>query len=337
MFFSVIVPIYNVSEYLPRCIESVLCQTFGDFELILVDDGSRDDCGKICDEYAKKDERIKVVHKEHGGLVSARQAGVRKARGQYIMHLDGDDAFLPDALESAYEIIEKHQPDVVAFAHKPWTDGVVGDTVYDYLKEGLYVGEDVKTKLHPKILSDENMESMLYFLWGKALRREMATYYQVNISTDIVLGEDVCCTAPCYFEAKSVYVSKKAVYLYTIRQSSLSNRVKPEHITHIENTIKRLQKLELVPADFDEQVSRYSFFMCFTILASAAEKGQFRDISQLKKRILGSLHIAEIKKAKFKNITPKTRIGLFLMKRKLIGLTFCFLYLCKLAKQIRKG
>ena len=101
MLFSVIVPIYNVQKYLKRCIESVLSQTFSDYELILVDDGSLDECPTICDEYAKTNEKIKVIHKQNGGLVSARQAGIRVATGDYVFHLDGDDAVLPDALESA--------------------------------------------------------------------------------------------------------------------------------------------------------------------------------------------------------------------------------------------
>ena len=114
MLFSVIVPIYNIEKYIRRCIDSVLLQSFADFELILVDDGSPDMCGAICDEYAKKDERIKVIHKENGGLVTARQAGIKVAGGDYIFHLDGDDAILPDALESAYKIICDTGADIVS-------------------------------------------------------------------------------------------------------------------------------------------------------------------------------------------------------------------------------
>ena len=117
MLFSVIVPIYNVQKYLKICIESVLSQTFQDYELILVDDGSLDDCGAICDNYAKDNKQIKVIHKQNGGLVSARQAGILEASGDYVFHLDGDDAILPNALESAYEIIKKHNPDIVSFSH----------------------------------------------------------------------------------------------------------------------------------------------------------------------------------------------------------------------------
>ena len=90
-FISVIVPVYKVEKYLHRCIDSVLAQTFTDFELILVDDGSPDNCGKICEEYAEKDERIHVIHKENGGLSSARNAGLDIATGDYIVFIDSDD------------------------------------------------------------------------------------------------------------------------------------------------------------------------------------------------------------------------------------------------------
>ncbi|MBQ9833306.1 MAG: glycosyltransferase family 2 protein, partial [Clostridia bacterium] len=88
---SIIVPVYNVEKYLSRCIESILAQTFTDFELILVDDGSPDSCGKICDEYAEKDSRIKVVHKKNGGVSSARNAGLEAASGELVLFCDGDD------------------------------------------------------------------------------------------------------------------------------------------------------------------------------------------------------------------------------------------------------
>ena len=99
---SILVPIYNVEKYLPRCIESVLSQDFKAYELILVDDGSPDQCPQICDEYAKKDSRIKVVHKRNGGLVSARLAGFMEARGEYVMHVDSDDYLLPSAISTLY-------------------------------------------------------------------------------------------------------------------------------------------------------------------------------------------------------------------------------------------
>ena len=91
MLFSIIVPVYKVEKYLKCCIESILTQSFSDFELVLVDDGSPDNCPKICDDFAKQDKRVKVIHKQNGGLVSARKAGVKVASGEFIVNIDGDD------------------------------------------------------------------------------------------------------------------------------------------------------------------------------------------------------------------------------------------------------
>lgn len=88
---SIIVPCYKVEQYLPNCIESILCQSYTNWELILVDDGSPDNCGNICDDYAAKDNRIKVVHKKNGGLSSARNAGMKVMNGEYVTFLDSDD------------------------------------------------------------------------------------------------------------------------------------------------------------------------------------------------------------------------------------------------------
>ena len=338
MLFSVIVPIYNVQKYLKRCIDSVLAQTFDDYELILVDDGSLDDCGAICDDYATTNEKIKVIHKQNGGLVSARQAGIRVATGEYVFHLDGDDAILPDALESAYEIIQKYQPDIVSFSHKRCIDGVIGDTVEDLAEEGLYNKSDLEQKIYPRLLSDKNMKNLFYFLWGKAIKRELATKYQLLVNTKISQGEDVSCTTPCYLEANIVYMSKKPIYLYTVRNDSLTTNFKTAQITQIADTIIGLQNLDIQkPESFSEQLSRYSFFMCFAILAAAAEGKHFEAIGELKRLITESLHKEEIQKARFENITVKTRISLFLMQRNYVRLTFYFLYLCKCIKQMKRG
>lgn len=121
---SVLVPIYNVEKYLSRCIDSVLSQDFCDYELILVDDGSPDRCSIICDEYAKKDFRVKVIHKQNGGLVSARLAGFKQARGEYLVFLDSDDWLLPKALSILYSAITQDPDiDVVRSVIKRYTEG----------------------------------------------------------------------------------------------------------------------------------------------------------------------------------------------------------------------
>ena len=105
---SIIIPIYKVEEYLGNCLKSVLAQTFQDFEVILVDDGSPDNCPRMCDEWAEKDERIKVVHRPNGGLSAARNSGIKEAMGEYLYFLDSDDELTPDALEHMYVLVELH-------------------------------------------------------------------------------------------------------------------------------------------------------------------------------------------------------------------------------------
>lgn len=104
---SIIVPIYNVEQYIPKCIESILAQTYRDFELILVDDGSPDNCGKICDEYAKQDSRVHVIHQENKGVSAARNAGISLAKGEYIMLVDSDDFITENMLEKCMTVLQK--------------------------------------------------------------------------------------------------------------------------------------------------------------------------------------------------------------------------------------
>ena len=111
---SIIVPVYQVEKYIRQCVDSILAQTFTDFELILVDDGSRDKSGKICDEYAGLDERVKVIHKENGGLSDARNTGMDRAVGHYYMFVDSDDYISPTMVECLYKSILSEDADIVA-------------------------------------------------------------------------------------------------------------------------------------------------------------------------------------------------------------------------------
>ena len=336
MFFSVIVPIYNIEKYLSRCIDSVLSQTFADFELILVDDGSPDSCPKICDEYLKKDPRIKVIHKENGGLVSARQAGISEAQGDYIFNLDGDDAITPDALMTAYQIILDTKVDLVSFSYRVYTNDKLGEVVDDLADEGLYDKIRLEKEIYPNLLSNKNMHNLFYFLWGKAIKRELALKYQLNLPISIIMGEDACCTTPCYLDANLVYMSKKPIYLYTVRGDSITTSFKIKQISEIAQAVTYLRNLDVnKPAYFEELLSRYSAFLSFAILAAAAEGGYFSEIKGIKKAILDSIHKQEIKKAYFENITLKSKITIFLLKKEQIRLAFYFLYLCKKIKDIK--
>jgi len=337
MFFSVIVPVYNVEEYLPACIESVLNQTFSDFELILVDDGSPDRCSQICDGYKKKDSRIKVIHKKNGGLASARKAGIQVAEGDYVFNLDSDDLIENDTLEYAYNKIIATNCEIATFSYRWVQDGKTVNITNDGIDEGLYEGADIKKHIYPRLLMDKNMNHISYYLSGKAVKRELLTPHQLNVSDKISLGEDLCCIVPCYLNAKSVYVSKKEAYLYTVRADSLSKEFKTKQIYLIEDVINEISKNDTEKiVDFDQQLCRYSCFMCFAILASAAEGNYFESIGAIKKSIKNSLHSEKIKYAEFENISVKSKITIFLMKKNCYHVAFGFLNLCNYIKRVLK-
>lgn len=143
---SIIVPVYKVEPYIHKCIDSILNQTFKDFELILVDDGSPDNCGKICDEYAQKDERIVVIHKDNGGQATARNAGIDIARGDYIGFVDSDDWIEADMYELLYESCSKENSDIVIIGVNEVNSE--GKIEYEYIPDNITLSNILK-RAHP--------------------------------------------------------------------------------------------------------------------------------------------------------------------------------------------
>lgn len=165
---SVIVPIYNVSQYLPQCLDSILAQTWQDIEIILVDDGSKDECPQLCDQYAAKDARIRVIHKPNGGLSDARNAGMRVAKGDWIYFIDSDDWMHPDALQQLYDFATKNQCEVVQ-----------GNLYYAYKDHLLYRQPNKKESCQHVFDREEAMRLLIVndrvknFAWGKLYRADI--------------------------------------------------------------------------------------------------------------------------------------------------------------------
>lgn len=142
MKLSVIVPIYNVGKYLKDCIESLLSQDYEDYEILLIDDGSKDESTVICDEYAQKSNKVRVIHKENGGAASARNEGIKVSNGEYLFFVDGDDWIETNCLSSMMEIIEEKQLDVLRFNYAREYEGKSIPKNSTILEERLYEGED---------------------------------------------------------------------------------------------------------------------------------------------------------------------------------------------------
>ena len=218
---SVIVPIYGIERYIGICIESLLNQTYSNLEIILVDDGSPDRCPEICDLYARKDKRIRVIHKENGGLVSARKAGLEASTGEYVGYVDGDDWVGPGFYESLYSAITSSGCDVVCAGQSRdlFQQSVHFNNPYPL---GIYEGERLK-KLQENMLSYGPFYSpgITTYVWNKLFRRDVLYKHQMVVDERITIGEDAAVTYPALMEAKSVYVSDCVAYHYRQREDSM--------------------------------------------------------------------------------------------------------------------
>ncbi len=223
---SVIVPIYNIASYLRRCVESLLSQTFSDLEILLVDDGSTDGSGALCEEYRKKDGRIRVIHKENGGLVSARKAGLRAAGGAYIAYVDGDDFVEPDMYERMYAELVKQAVDVVMCGRFEDT-GDVSREVFHGIPEGRYGKAELLKEVYPRMIVKDAFFEWGIFpgVWDKLFRRECLERFQYEVDERIVMGEDAACTYPCLLNAESIYIMKKCLYHYRQTPSSMVRKI----------------------------------------------------------------------------------------------------------------
>lgn len=224
-FLSVIVPIYGVEKYLRQCVESILSQTYQDMEIILVDDGSKDSCPAICDEYANKYSVIRVLHKPNGGLVSARKAGLEAATGQYITFVDGDDYIDSDMYEKICAIAKSTNADIVVTGFKcMYSDRILEWN--DTLPRGLYTKPDLENDVYPIMMCHENTleRKMAPAVWNKIFKRELLEKVLPDVPEKIKDGEDAAITYPCMLLAEKVFFSPEDhAYNYRILSESMSH------------------------------------------------------------------------------------------------------------------
>lgn len=209
MEISIIVPVYNVERYLSRCIDSILAQTFPDYELILVDDGSPDSCGAICDQYAKKDNRIQVIHQQNGGAASARNAGLDIAEGEWIAFIDSDDWIHPDYLRILFEVAGQKNADIVACRYALIHDNAIVDD----------------SQMFPVFSAEDREEYWIHdrvgavVPWGKLYRREL--FAELRFPNGRT-AEDEYVSYKVLFGCKNLVVLDNRMYRYFVNVNSVS-------------------------------------------------------------------------------------------------------------------
>ncbi|WP_313893766.1 glycosyltransferase family 2 protein [Psychrobacillus sp.] len=207
---SVIVPIYKVEDYLNRCVDSILKQTYKNLEVILIDDGSPDKCGEICDEYAKIDERVKVIHKRNGGISNARNAGLEIAKGEYISFIDGDDWIHVEYFEKLYQLLRKTDSDIsVCCFIKTSTEDTQGENSKEIIYE--YSNIDALGQFSDRF----NVEMVV--VWGKLFKRKLLEEIRFPVER---VHEDEFTTYKLIYKAKKIVLTTEQLLYYWQRKDS---------------------------------------------------------------------------------------------------------------------
>lgn len=234
---SVIIPVYKVEKYLPECLDSVAAQSFQDFELILVDDGSPDICGQMCEDYAKSHPNTVVLHQKNAGLSAARNNGVKIARGQYISFIDSDDFVSPDYLSYLYELISKYDADIAIGGCQK---------TYDSKKVAVSQENDSDECVTPcQALINICYGKYCINAWAKLYRRDLVERYPYPVGK---LYEDIATTHKIIGDSKCVAYGSRVIYYYRQREQS---------ITHDVITEKQFDGIEAVQKQLAYAEERY--------------------------------------------------------------------------------
>lgn len=225
---SIIIPVYNVDNaYLTQCMESVLIQKGADFEVIMVDDGSDNCCSEWCDDWAMKDSRIRVIHKENGGVSSARNVGMSKARGEYLIFLDPDDWWEPDIIEKSYDVISKYNYDILFFGfYEEYPNRQLLRLCDENTGKHYQADECLIRNMKLGVMDDTVREFKAIFgtCWCSIIRKSMVTDNGVLFPEDIFHGEDSVFILKLLGAADKVGILDLALYHYRYNMESVCKK-----------------------------------------------------------------------------------------------------------------
>lgn len=262
MEISIIVPVYNAMPFLVECIQSIQNQSFQNWELILIDDGSSDESGSYCDMIAAQDKRIKVHHQQNTGLVMARQTGIKLATGDYILFVDADDEIECEQLEQLYYKIKEVAADIILF-------GLVEENKIETIvrkncfQEGLYNRDRIVNEIIPEMITGDNFFEfhILPNLVCKCIRREWLLSCKYEVSPQVTYGEDADFTYQILPQANTVYILDLCSYHYKKRENSMVGlSIAPERIDALESDLYRSLSWVDKNQDLLEQYKKYILF-----------------------------------------------------------------------------
>nr|WP_243284763.1 glycosyltransferase [Mediterraneibacter faecis] len=306
---SVVVPVYKVEQYLERCVKSICEQTYQELEIILVNDGSPDRCGEMCEELAQKDKRIQVLNKQNGGLSDARNAGVKLATGKYLLFVDSDDYIAKDLVEKTVTEAEKMACDMVLFDYYCVENGI----------------EEVRTTQIPggKVISLEKEHQLLLAppaAWAKLFNREFYVKADCPFPKGLYF-EDLATTPIFFLKAKRISYLKEPLYYYIIRENSImtgknyekSSQDKMEVLDHILSVYRENGKYETYREELEYLVLANAYFEPSKELVLEGEDGTYLQ----KYRDYAKSRIGNVKNNKYINQwSRKDKLHLWILNYK---------------------
>ena len=338
MLISVVLPIYNVEKYLRRCLDSIVNQTYKNLEILLVNDGSTDNCLKICEEYAKSDNRIKVINKKNAGLGMARNTGIDNARGEYICFFDSNDYIELDTIEKAYQIIVSENVEIVCFGfNKVNTKGKIVEKNIPRMGKNVFKNSEIILDFLPNLIS-ENPKT------GKSSNLNMSAWAAVYsmklikennwkfVSEREIISEDVYSLLNLYRNVKKVAILEEALYYYCENNTSLTKVYRKDRYERIEYCYKRCAELCKKIGYPVEIESRIIYPYIGNTIAALKQivgsNNNFEEkINELKKIIYSNTLQQVLRIAKNNKVNMSKKILFFCIRKKMIKLMYLLIYI----------
>ena len=302
MFFSIIVPIFNVEKYLRQCLESIKLQIFQDYEVIMINDGSTDNCPKICEEYTRLDKRFKVIHRKNGGLVSARKVGAEHVSGDYVLNIDSDDYVDKDLLEKLHNQVEMYNPDVIAFSYKIVDEsGEFQSVINNSIEPKLYKENIERIKqsyMYDKNIYGHNGGSLIFSIWTKLVKRDIYKECQTLVDNRISKGED------------------------TISMTHVFNE---KDIENQQFLVESLNKIKVDKPSFARQIEMYIFYSTYMMLQKLVNKNtNYRQYKEYVKKIVDARIYENLYSDFLYNARLSEKIKVFLIKNNIWSVIYAY-------------
>lgn len=331
--FSFIVPAYNCEKYIDDCINSIIEQTVNEWELIIIDDGSTDGTAEKCDIYRKRDDRIKVIHKPNGGVVSARMAGVEIATCDYLAFVDADDWIDKRFLEVMNKAIETTNAEIVRGCFRTFT---AKESYRDEKNEkcsGFYDQARIRKELFPVLIHDTEGYSCATPLCGGVIARSLYLPNQIT-DTRVTMGEDVATMICCMYHANSIYNVDDVLYYYRYNDTSATKGKKVIAWDGPENIYRFIEsKIDLNESNFRDQMYRRTAHALFSVIRSRFNsENQLRVVyADIKVNLSSAFYKSVMDNCSFKK-TSGLNFMLLAVKHRLYFLIYLYVRACNLWK-----